>query len=140
MKKSLLFAVLGYLISSAASAEMPVEVISTTPDMVGQRLVYYLKEGIRSSSSLGISFDQKKVRMQVNVVTLDQSQTYPGYSTVYSVVILWNNPAQPFPFYLNQYVGYCGSDRIHECADGLVANVSEQADDVLRAFRAASPR
>lgn len=123
-----------------AFAEMPVEINSTTPDTVGQRLVFALKEGVRSSTSLGISFDQSKPRMQVNLVTLDQSTTSPGYSTVYAVVILWNNPAQPFPFYLTQFVGYCGSSRVRECADGLVANVSEQADSVLKLFQAASKR
>ena len=127
-------------IGKSALAEMPIEIISTTPDVVGQRLVFALKEGIRSSSSLGISFDQSKARMQVNVVTLDQSTSSPGYSTVYAVVILWNNPAQPFPFYLTQYVGYCGSSRVRECADGLVANISEQSDSLLKLFQAASKR
>jgi len=129
-----------FLFAQLAFAEMPVEINSTTPDVVGQRLVFALKEGIRSSSSLGISFDQSKPRMQVNVVTLDQSTTSSGYSTVYAVVILWNNPAQPFPLYLTQFVGYCGSNRVRECADGLVANVSEQADGMLKLFQAASKR
>jgi hypothetical protein len=127
-------------IGKSALAEMPVEIISTAPDVVGQRLVFALKEGIRSSSSLGISFDQSKARMQVNVVTLDQSTSSPGYSTVYAVVILWNNPTQAFPLYLTQYVGYCGSSRVRECADGLVANVSEQSDGLLKLFQTPSKR
>ena len=76
--------------------------------------------------------------MQVNVVTLDQNTSNPGYSSAYAVVILWNNPDQPFPFYLTQYVGYCGSSRVRECADGLVANISEQADRIIKLLQAAT--
>jgi hypothetical protein len=138
MKLLLRLAVILLASTSSAWAEMLVEINSTSNDTVGQRLVYYLKEGIRSSSSLGISFDQKQARLQVNVVTLDQDTRIPGYSTVYSVVILWNNPEKPFPFYLNQLVGYCGSGRVRECADGLVANVSEQADNIIRLLKTVS--
>ena len=119
-------------------AEMPVEIKSTTPDSVGQRLVFALKESIRSSTSLGISFDQSKPRMQVNIVTLDQNTTDSGYSTAYAMVILWNNPAAPFPFYLTHIVGYCGTSRVRECADNLIAHISEQADSLLKLFQAAS--
>jgi hypothetical protein len=133
-----LVVIICFLIAEAAFAEMPVEVISTTPDTVGQRLVFAMKEGIRTSASLGISFDQTKPRMQVNVVTLDQNSPNPGYSSAYSVVVLWNNPEQVFPFYLTQYVGYCGSSRVRECADGLVANVSEKADEIIKLLQVAT--
>lgn len=123
-----------------AFAEMPVEINSTAPDFVGLRLVYALKEGIRSSNSLGISFDQSKPRMQLNVSTIDRDTTNPGTSTVYSVVILWNNPDKPLPLYLVQLLGQCGSSRVQECADGIVANVSEEADRVFKLFQAAPKR
>ena len=122
-----------------AHAQMQIEVNATAPDQVGQRLVYAVKEGIRTSSSLALTFDQNKPRMQVNVVTLDQSASAPGFSTVYSVVILWNNPGnQIFPYYLMQYAGFCGSSRVKECADSLVANISEQSDSMLKLFNSAS--
>lgn len=127
------------LIGSAtlAEAKMPVEINNTTPDTVGQRLVYALKEGIRTSSSLDITFDSSKPRLQVKVVTLDTDVKGSGYSTTYSVVILWNNPDNFAPFYLTQYVGYCGTSRVVECANGLVANVSEQSDEILKLFAVA---
>jgi hypothetical protein len=123
--------------SIAAQAQTPVEINNTSKDVVGQRLVFQVKEGIRRSSALAIEFDQSKPRMQVNIVTMDQDARNPGYSTVYSIVVLFQNPAQPFPFYLTQYVGVCGSGRVRECGDGIVANISEQADDLLRAVSGA---
>jgi hypothetical protein len=130
-------ALLMLMLSAVACAQMPVEINSTSNDTAGQRLVFSVKEGVRRSSSLVLELDQNKARMQVNIVTLDQDPRNPGYSTVYSVVILFKNPAQPFPFYLTQYVGYCGSSRVRECGDSLVANISEQADEILRAVSSA---
>ncbi|WP_157288443.1 hypothetical protein [Uliginosibacterium gangwonense] len=131
----LLASVFCFGVTQFAIAEMPVEISSTTPDYVGQRLVFALKEEIRRSTSLGITFDRNKPRLQVNIVTLDPNSSMPGYSTSYSMVILWNNPSQPFPFYLTQFVGTCGNSRILECADGLTANVSDQSDNMLKLFQ-----
>lgn len=128
-------ALLGFtlvLFASLAQAQMPVEVNGTTPDPVGQRLVFAVKERIRSSKSLAMSFDSKVARMQVNVVTLDQNREQPGNSSSYAVVVLWNNPADLLPYYLTHFVGYCGSAKVNECADGVVATISEQADELTR--------
>jgi hypothetical protein len=115
-----------------AIAGTPVEVVSTTDDSVGRRLVYALKEGIRDSSSLEISLDNTAMRMQAQIVTLDQNPQAPGVSTVYSLVLTWANPDFPLPIYLTQYTGYCGSSKVSTCADDLVAAVSEKADEITR--------
>jgi hypothetical protein len=133
-------AVLLSLVTGVCHAGMPVEVEATGDDSVGRQLVFKIKEGIRSSSSMNMSFDDAEARMQVHVVTLEQSSDSPGYSTVYSVVITWNNPEQPFPFYLNQYTGYCGLNRVQSCADGIVADVSEASDAVLKLLARALKR
>jgi hypothetical protein len=117
-------------------ARIPVEVVATAEDSVGKRLVYFVKEGIRSSSSLDLTVDGI-LRIKLLIVTLDQNSSRPGYSTAYSVVVTWVNPQQPFPFYLTQYVGYCGSNRVQECAQGLVASTAEQAEFVVRMLKAA---
>lgn len=126
--------------SMAATAQvprMPVEVSATTPDMVGQRFVYFIKQDINSSSTLSLTLNND-LRMQLLIVTLDQDPLRPGNSTAYSVVLTWMNPKQPFPFYLDQYVGYCGSSRVRECAQDIVANTSNEAEQILRLFKAAA--
>lgn len=90
MRTAVLLVVLS-LVAISANAQIPVEVLNTSNDTVGQRLVYYLKEGIRTSSSMTLTFDER-VRMQVMVVTLDQDSRNPGYSTAYSVVLVWKIP------------------------------------------------
>jgi len=135
----LFFAVL-LSFSSLCRASMPVEVEATADDPVGRQLVFRVKEAIRTSSSMELSFDESKARMQVHMVTLDQSRDSPGLSTAYSVVLTWNNPEQPFPFYLNQYTGYCGADRVKSCAEGIVANTSEASDAIIKLLVQAANR
>ena len=130
MKRLLAIALL--LTSFRARAEMPMEVISTADDPVGRQLVYAVKEKIRQSSSMEITFDSTETRMQTYMVTMDQYRDNPGVSTVYSVVVTWNNPEQPFPFFLTQYTGYCGASKVESCAADVVAGVSEQSDSVIR--------
>ncbi|GAA3720573.1 hypothetical protein GCM10022421_31040 [Oceanisphaera sediminis] len=125
-------ATLIFLISFSASAEMPVEVIDSGSDSVGNRLIYKIKEKIRSSSSMGLTFDQTKLRMQARISTLDQNTQNPGYSTAYSMVITWSNPDTPLPYYLNHFTGYCGSTRVDSCASDVVAALSKQSDEIIR--------
>ena len=127
-------------LSFSASAQMRVQVVSTTDDQVGKRLVYALKEQIRQSTSLQISLDDSELGMQANLVTLEQYPDSPGTATVYSLVLTWNNPEQPFPFMLTQYTGYCGSSRVESCAKTLVAEISDQSDKLMQLFIKASKR
>jgi len=119
-------------LSFAARAAMPVEIVSTADDPVGSQLVYSVKEKIRQSSSLELSLDDPAVRMQAQIVTLERDPSNPGVATVYSVVLTWDNTEQPFPFYLTQYTGYCGSSSVNSCASTIVAKISETSDAVIR--------
>lgn len=123
-------------VAHAESFKMPVEVVATAEDSVGSRLVYFVKEGIQSSSTLELSISPE-LGLRVMIVTLDQDSRNPGYSTAYSFVVTWVNTQQPFPYFLNQYVGYCGSSRVQECAQVLVAHIAENSESVLRLLKAA---
>jgi hypothetical protein len=130
-----LLAVCSLFIANTAIAATPVEIVNTTPDAVGARLVYAIKENIRGSYSLTLSIDQAKPRLLVDVLTLDQDPAHPGNASAYSVVILWSDPAQVLPCYLNQNVGICGSNRVDECAENLVARISEQSDNLHKTLQ-----
>lgn len=118
---------------SHAYSQMPVEVISQSEDLVGQRLVYFLKGNIRQSSSLALSYNDQEARLQVQIVTIDKDSSSPGYSTVYSMGV----PTETiFPYYLTSNVGYCGTQRVQESAEGLVADISKSADGLIQLFQA----
>ena len=135
-----LLLLLSLLYSSSALAQMSVQVLSTADDPVGARLVYALKEQIRQSSSLKLSLDPDEMGLQANIVTLEQNPRQPGNSTVYSLVITWHNPQIPFPYLINQYTGYCGSDRVRSCAENLVAEISDTSDKLVQLANRASER
>jgi hypothetical protein len=114
----------------------PIELQHTGDDIVGSRLAYYVKEGLRKSSGLTLS-DDSDYRIQLSIVTLDPSSNKDGYSTVYSAVWKLKFPTQLYPFFLNQSVGTCGSRRIEDVADGLVADTDKLATDFVRLIKAA---
>ena len=132
-------AILFALVSITARAAMPVEVTSNAKDMVGSQLVYAVKENIRRSDSMKLTYSDKSYRLHVRFVTLDPSTNQSGYSTIYSLVITFDNP-NSIPLYLTSEVGTCGANRVNECAGSLVADISQESDAVIKILTTASGR
>ena len=119
-----------------AQAGMPVYVESSAPDPVGKRLVYAIREGIRRSSSMSLEDREKDGFISVRVVTLNPDDGSTPVRTIYSVV--WTTKTlhdTPVTMYLTNSVGLCGSAKVAECADGLVADTDEQASFVRSILR-----
>jgi hypothetical protein len=115
-----------------ATAQVKVAVIPTTDDTVGNRLVFAIKESIRRSAGMQLVDRTQDGFIRMNIVTLDPDKSSGGGNrTIYSVV--WT--AQTFhrpsvTMYLTSSVGTCGTNRVSQCADGLVADTDEQASMV----------
>ena len=135
MKKLLIAC--GLLLSGAASAQVQVEVIATAPDTVGRNLVFQVREKVARSSTIRAFTANSGPRLRLSVVTMDPDDD-KSFSTIYSAVLTWHNGTDRFPLYLTNYVGTCGSNRVSDCADSLVAAAGEQADFISRAIRAAT--
>jgi hypothetical protein len=128
------FLLLSYFLCTAVwSAEPPISVKleASGDDSVGQRLVYRIKEGLRRSSRFDL-VEQHSFGLEISIVTVEGVRDNPGNSTVFSVIWVWNNLEQPYPFYITSEVGYCGSKRIQECAEGLVASTNKYSSQVPR--------
>ncbi|MEK8049216.1 hypothetical protein AACH10_03095 [Ideonella sp. DXS22W] len=104
---------------------MNVIVEDTANEAVGGRLAFAVKERIRSSSGFKLVTARGDAVYRISLVTLDDKS---GYSTVYSVVFAAWQPQTNTWTYLNNIVGTCGSNRIVECADGLVADADKTAE------------
>ena len=128
---------IGLLVSGFSYAQTPVEVKGTANDPVGQRLVFYFKESIRSSGSFRLAVSEE-LGIQVRIVTLDPSDGNTGYSTVYSAVWTWNNPKQIFPVFLTSQVGICGASRARGCAEDLLVVTDKQREDFVKLLQAVS--
>ena len=123
---------LSSLFSAQEAVKYPVEVSHSGDDIVGGRLAYAVKEKIRNSSSLQMSYSED-ARLTVILVTLDQTPDRPGASSCYSFVLCMTNPNNYFPNYITSSVGYCGSSRVTEVADGIVADIDKVVDNIRRA-------
>lgn len=114
-----------FLGATVARAQMNVIVEDTSREAVGGRLSFAIKERIRASSGFRLVTSRDEALYRISLVTLDDKS---GYSTVYSVVFAAWQPQSNTWTYLNNIVGTCGSNRITECADGLVADADKTAD------------
>jgi hypothetical protein len=112
-------------------AQVPVQVVHSGNDAVGQRLVFYFKEAIRGSTSFSVALEPT-LGLRVWIVTLDPDNPSRAYSTVYSAAWTWNNPNEPFDYFLTQYVGTCGSQRVRSCAEDLLVATNSQLERLQR--------
>lgn len=126
----LLTAVLGAI--APASAQMTVVLESTAREAVGGRLAFAIKERIRTSAGFRLVGDRADALFRISMVTLDDKS---GYSTVYSVVFAAWQPQTGTWTYLENVVGTCGTSRIAECADGLVADADKTAEEPKQFYR-----
>jgi hypothetical protein len=125
-----LVAIAWLMVPAYAAAQIKVAVVDAADDMVGGRLVYAVKEGIRRSSGLVLADRVPDALIQVKIVTLDPDDN-KGIRTIYSVV--WTAQTlneTPVDMYLTNNVGLCGTSRVPECADRLVAQTDVHATRV----------
>jgi hypothetical protein len=111
---------------------VPIEIISRTADGVGQRLVYKVKEGLRSSNFFRIT-QSKEPRMQMIIQTISRGDKVN--STIFSVI--WNicfidKRDHETVNYLNSYLGYAGAQVLDGAAEEIIANTDEQMEIVLK--------
>ena len=126
--------------SDAQAKKVAVAVDATAEDQVGGRLVYALREGLRSSQGLTLVPQTRDSRVQVRIVTMDPDPaTSPGHQTIYSAVWTVTTPECGPLWYWTNLVGTCGTNRIDQCAAGLVANTDKVAIE-LDEFVRSHPR
>lgn len=105
-----------------------IEIVATSEDVVGQRLVSAIRERIRASTSLNITTKRDVPRVIVSIVTLDPAPPN-GTQTIYSVTFVYDGPPGPLVgVYLGNSFGLCNSDRTQSCAASIVADMDGQVD------------
>jgi len=116
----------GLLATEESRSRCPVEVVSDAEDDVGERLVYQVKEQFKRSASFYYTGQsQDHVRLVIN--TMDRYKgniQMMGVSTVYAVIWLFalkDTVTYTAPLYVDNTIGFCGSERVEEAAEGIVA-------------------
>ena len=130
--KLLAVALATLLYAGAACSQMQIVVEATTKEAVGGRLAFAIKERIRTSAGFKLVGDRAEALFRMSLVTLDDKS---GYSTVYSVVFSAWQPQTGTWTYLENIVGTCGTSRIAECAEALVADADRTAEEPRAFYR-----
>jgi len=101
-------------------------------DLIGKRMIYEVKEGIRRSTWLKLSDSPGQGEFIVHFKCLAPSKDTVG-ATIYSTVV--NEDAFPHENYLTQLIGLCGTGRESTCARSIVATLDEFLADYQRRQR-----
>ncbi len=133
---TLLIAFQGELLS-----QIPVEVVDNSEDMVGQMLVYRVKEKFRESNLFYLPLISKGFRFRVQISTMDRfkgDKLSENISTIYSVVwLLYDDEKFIFPIYLDHTLGYSGRDVVGIAAEDIVAKTDKivsQLGELIKMF------
>jgi hypothetical protein len=105
-----------------ADSKVSIYLTTSTPDAVGQRVVYALRESIARSNRYSLAYRDDDSLFQFRVVTLDPTSQNTGQSTVYSIVLTGSRIGEPsIKVYLDNIVGVCGGNRVESCANSIMS-------------------
>ncbi|MBI2380196.1 MAG: hypothetical protein HYV16_05550 [Gammaproteobacteria bacterium] len=122
-------AVLLILLSGPVMAKDPVQVLHTGNDIVGERLVYAIKEGVQRSASMRIS-ESERGRVGVIISSVDMKDGGLDGVSAYSIVWVLAQEGNGVSIYIDSTVGFCGGLRVAECADAIVARTSSRIESI----------
>jgi hypothetical protein len=130
--KNLLFVILVIVLNifTTVSGEefspgQKIYVYSASEDAVGEKLVYYFKEELRNSKGITLGTASDSVFF-ISVITMDhdEDKLRTVYSIVWAVSTLTIN-AQLTKSVLDHIVGVCGTNRVKNCAESIVAHTDK---------------
>jgi len=139
MKKSLLLAIciclLGNIGNVNASGEIPIsiEVRGSTTNVLGDRLIYHVKEVIRKSAGYYLtSSNPIDNRLVLTINVIDPYEDVPeqkGYLVIYSTAWAMGYRDNQFcECSLYSSVGYCGTKRVDEAAEYIISQAEQFID------------
>lgn len=113
-----------------------IQVIDSSEGLIGQRLVYYVKEEIRKSSTFDL-VDPAGSRWQMIVNAMPKDQDYPNNAAIYSIVwnlVMPNADGTDGPsMFFDSTLGYCGANVVEQSASDIIA----RTDKIISEFRSA---
>jgi len=129
LKLILLILTLLVAFQTKALSQIPIEVLDYSEDMVGQMLVYRVKEKFRESNIFYLPLVPKGFRFRVQISTMDRfkgDDSRSNLSTMYSVIwLLYDDEKFIFPIYLDHTLGYSGRDVVGSTAEEIVARTDK---------------
>lgn len=94
-------------------------------DTVGQRLAFKIRESLNLSTYMTAVDSHDSSVIQINLGCLEPETKNRGSVSHYSYAITLLNLKGHYDFLLRYGIGTCGSLRIAECAESIIADVDE---------------
>jgi hypothetical protein len=118
--------------------KISVSVRHSGDDNVGQRVAFAVREAVRSSHGYELVSGPSAL-LRVYLVSLDPDRENDGHRTAISYVLAMRNlnefregfPASWYPIYLTSGIVTCGTNRVQETAQSIVAKL----DAALEVYR-----
>jgi hypothetical protein len=110
-----------------------VAVVSFADDMVGQSLVYEVKEEFRDSSRFKLVENNNAFRVLIS--TMPKEKGNKSISTIYSVKWIFVTEEKMLPYYIDSSMGYCGRDVVESSARSIVASTDQVLSDLQDYFQ-----
>lgn len=110
---------------SQTAAKVPVKVFGSGKGLVGEKLVYAVKEEVRKSSTMELARHNQS-RMVLRLSTIETDESGKGGQAAYAACWYILDPNYPLSFYLSSRVGVSDSNRVAEAAKEIVASTDKQ--------------
>jgi hypothetical protein len=112
--------VLACLFDAPASAQIkdPVAVVHQGKDFIGSRLAYAVREKIRTSIEYRLVTEAAGSRFEIKILSVGITDHQSAVNVAYTA-------EGDESIFLTTWVYVIGSDRISDCADGILARLDE---------------
>lgn len=94
-------------------------------DTVGQRIGYKVREGLRRSGAMQL-VDKYGPGVQLSLICADPDAAEAGNISRYSYAITAYNVRGSYDYALTHAMAWCGTRRVDECAESLVADIDAE--------------
>jgi hypothetical protein len=130
--EKILLRFLTFIIGVAYAAQLQAATImvdATSDDVVGQSLVYQLKDQINRSSMYKLVYSENDAGFVIHIVTIKESD---GNQTAYSAVLSMPQLSKKgFNYYITNQVGFCGASVTESCASRILSGFDQPMTDVI---------
>jgi len=111
--------------SILAQQKTPIELITTSDDIVGKRLVNRIKEDIQRSATVELTSNTNLPRLKLTIVTFDPYKTKE--SSIHSLLMVASE-VYFNDIFISSGVGVCGLGKVNDVAHKIVADIDKNTE------------
>ncbi|MGD9900181.1 MAG: hypothetical protein AB7T22_13750 [Calditrichaceae bacterium] len=139
MKKIFIMVVfLFVIVMNVFSQTVPLRIMSSTDDWIGDRLVAEISKKVYGPGKLFHAADKDDASIGLRIITV-KIPSIDGPAVTYGLAFTLNGPGEPFPYYVEHQVGICGANRIDATAELIakdawraVVEITKKKEEIVK--------